>query len=145
LSFNVLQGLAFLVVLYFDRFLFGSDASDLVLGVTDQLLALIAKAFLVTLDGLIKLARQLSNPLLLELQLLALQGLVSFELDLLLGELIKSLGVLESHSLDLFIHFVLLLASLLTVLLKLLVFLAHLLSKSLFLVLKGGYLTLFPR
>ena len=81
----------------------------------------------------------------MELQLLALQGLVSFELDLLLGELIKSLGVLESHSLDLFIHFVLLLASLLTVLLKLLVFLAHLLSKSLFLVLKGGYLTLFPR
>jgi hypothetical protein len=81
----------------------------------------------------------------LELQLLALQGLVSFELDLLLGELIKGLGVLESHALDLFIHLVLLLASLLTILLKLLIFLAHLLSKSLFLVFKSCYLTLFPR
>lgn len=64
----------------------------------------------------------------MELQLLALQGLVSLKLDLLLGKLIKSLRVLESHDLDLFIHLVLLLASLLTILLQLLIFLAHLLS-----------------
>ena len=81
----------------------------------------------------------------MELQLLALQGLVSLELDLLLGKLIKGLRVFESHDLDLFIHLVLLLASLLTILLQLLIFLAHLLSKGLFLILKSCYLTLFPR
>ena len=81
----------------------------------------------------------------MELQLLALQGLVSLKLDLLLGKLIKGLRVLESHDLDLFIHLVLLLASLLTILLQLLIFLAHLLSKGLFLILKSCYLTLFPR
>lgn len=71
-SLDVLEGFALLIVLDLHCLLLGGDAGDLILGVTDQLLTLVPQALLVTLDGVIELSGELSDALLLELQLLAL-------------------------------------------------------------------------
>lgn len=81
----------------------------------------------------------------MELKLLSLESLVSFELDLLLCEFIECLTVLEPELLYLLIHVVLLLRALVAPLLQLLLLLRDLLDHRLLLVLECRHLTLLTR
>jgi len=131
---DILKSLALLIVFNFDSFFLGSDASNLVLGITNELLTLVAKTFLITLNGILELTGKLCNALFLELKLLALKCLISFELDFLLSKFIESLRVLQSYGLNLFIHLILFLTAFVTVLLQLFLLLGNLLCERLFLV-----------
>jgi len=103
-SLQFLVGFTLLVVLLLSGFLLGSDAGNLVLRVANEVLTLRAETLLVALDSLFNLACELSDALLLELELLGLKSLISFELNLFLSKVIKGLRVLRSEKLNLIIH-----------------------------------------
>ncbi len=122
-----------------------SDARDLLLGVTHKFFTVRAQTFFIALDSFIKLLCQLSDALILELELLSLQGTIAFEFNAFLCELVQGLRVLRTKGFDFIIHFILFGGNVVASLLKRTLLLSHLLKHGLFLVFKSGDLSFLLR
>jgi hypothetical protein len=136
--------LSLLVILSLGLLFLGCNASDLVLGVPDQVLPLGPESLLITADGVIELLGQLRYALLLELQLLGLERLVTFEVDLLGREVVERLGDFRPQSFDLLVAVLLLGGCLLAGVGQGLLALGKLLHQGVLLVLEGSDLALLP-
>ena len=109
-----------------------------------EVFSLLPDALIVSADSILQLLAQLADALFLEDQLLALERLLSFELNLALSQLIQSLLVLGPHQLDLLSQIALLAVQFSPHLADGLVLLGDLRGEGLLLVFEGGDHSLLP-